>query len=286
MRILLAIDGSPQSTHTVQALAHFTPCEEVRLVHALALPDLDLPMITPEMRENLLKEIEGPLRKEGEELLDRTAAALPVDSGPISRVHEIGFPSHVILETAQSAHSDLIILGARGCGPIKELVLGSVSHRVLLHAPCSTLVVKSPFPTLRHILVTVEGQEDAAIILRALLSMPFREPVKMTVLTVWPHPRVPWLITLGQSQLLEEKALKNAQEMVDQIAGQFGAKYQSTGTVGMGDPAYVILEQERILNPDLIVVGSHGRKGISRFLLGSVSHTLVHQARCPVLVVR
>jgi len=95
-----------------------------------------------------------------------------------------------------------------------------------------------------------------------------REPINITVMTVWPHPWVPWPISLGQGKLLEEKALENAQVMVDQIAGQLGEQYQSTRTVGMGDPAYAILEQGQTLKPDLIVVGSHGRKGISRFLLG------------------
>lgn len=287
MRILLAIDGSPQSTQAVQTLAHFGPSAEVTLVHAMALPNLDHPMIPPEKRDEVLKEIEGELRTEGEAFLDRSAAALPADLRTVHRIHEIGFPSHVILETAQSARPDLIVLGARGLGPIKELVLGSVSHRVVLHAPCSTLVIKSPVPTLRHILVPVEGQEDADRILTVLLTIPFRESINITVMTVWAQPRLPWPITLGQSSQLEERALYHAQEMVDKIVAQLEEKhYRASSTVGLGDPAYAILEQARALHPDLIAVGSHGRKGITRFLLGSVSHTLVHQARCPVLVVR
>ena len=47
MKALVAIDGSTHSSYTVQALAHFGPLEEVTLVHALPLPDLDHPMITP-----------------------------------------------------------------------------------------------------------------------------------------------------------------------------------------------------------------------------------------------
>lgn len=80
-----------------------------------------------------------------------------------------------------------------------------------------------------------------------------REPVNIPVMTVWPQPRVPWPISLSQSKLLEEKALENAQVIVGQIASQLGEQYQSTGTVGMGDPAYAILEQEQTPKPDLIV---------------------------------
>ena len=79
-----------------------------------------------------------------------------------------------------------------------------------------------------------------------------REPVNIPVMTVWPQPRVPWPISLSQSKLLEEKALENAQVIVGQIASQLGEQYQSTGTVGMGDPADAILEQEQTLKLDLI----------------------------------
>lgn len=287
MKVLLAIDGSTQSSSTIQALAHFGPIEEVTLVHTLPLPDLDHPMISPEMRDQALKEMEETLRPKGEALLDQIQESLPPGIGTIHRIHEIGSPSSVILDTAKSARPDLIMIGARGLGPIKELVLGSVSHRVLLHAPCSTLIMKNPLPTLHHILMPIEGKEDGEKMIRYLASLPFISPPRISVMSVWAQPRLPWPVTLGQSKLLEERALEHARDMTEQVA-QFAKdkNFSSQAMVGLGEPAFAILEQARMLKPDMIMVGSHGRRGLSRFLLGSVSHSLVHQSPYPVLVVR
>ena len=287
MKILLAIDGSPQSSYAIHALAHFGPLDEITLVHALHLPDLDHPMITPEMRDRAIQEMENTFRPKGEALLEHTQSKLPKGVGTVTRIHQIGFPATVILETAESVKPDLIVMGARGLGPLKELVLGSISHRVLLHAPCSTLIVKNPFPTLQHILTPIEGQEDAEHLFRYLFSLPFVTKPRISVMSVWPQPQLPWPETLSQSKLLEERALIHARDMVEKITQQAESRhFSSEAIVGLGDPAFAILEQAKIIEPDLIMVGSHGRRGLSRFLLGSVSHSLVHQAPAPVLVVR
>jgi len=287
MKVLLGIDGSTQSAFTVQALAQFGPIEEVTLVHALPLPDLDHPMITPEMRDRAVKEMEDTLRPKGEALLDNIQESLPKGIGTVHRIHQIGSPSSVILDTAKSSHADLIMMGARGMGPIKELLLGSVSHRVLLHAPCSTLIMKNPLPTLQHILVPIEGKEDGERIMKFLLSLPFLTPPRITVMTVWPQPQLPWPVTLGQSKLLEERAMEHAHNLAEEVAQLAREKhFVSHATVGLGQPAFAIMEQAKTLKPDMLMVGSHGRRGVSRFLLGSVSHSLVHQATHPVLVVR
>lgn len=287
MRIVVAVDGSPQSTQAIQVLAQFGPLKEVTLVHAIALPDLDHPMITPELRDSVLQEVETKLRAEGEQLLDQIIPTLPSNCQTIHRINQIGSPSTVILETAKSAQADLIILGARGLSPVKELLLGSVSHRVVLHASSPTLVMRAPFAHLNHILIPVEGREDAHHILKFLESVSFQTPPRISIMTIWPQPRWPWPVTLGQSKLLEERALEHAQDLVDQIAMEIRAKgMDATGVVGLGDPAFAILEQAKSLQPDLIIMGSHGRKGISRFLLGSVSHSLIHHAPCAIVVVR
>ena len=143
MKIVLAVDGSPHSNDALRSLAYFAPPEELTLAHAIKLPDLDHPMVTPEIRDQVMEEIEGKLRSEGENILKKTRSEVPSDFPSVQQVHQIGIPAQVILETAQSADADLIIIGARGLGPLKELVLGSVSHRVVLHAPCSVLVMKS-----------------------------------------------------------------------------------------------------------------------------------------------
>jgi nucleotide-binding universal stress UspA family protein len=147
--------------------------------------------------------------------------------------------------------------------------------------------MKTPLSKLKRILWPIEGEEDTAAALKFLAKKPFREPVTIDVMTVWPQPQLPWPATLGQSKLLEERAIEHAQEMLDTIITELATiEYQGTVHVGIGNPSYAILEQQRRTTPDLILMGSHGRRGLSRFLMGSVSHAVLHRASCPVLIVR
>ena len=287
MKMVLAVDGSTHSNSALRCLAYFAPPEELTLTHAITLPDLDHPMVTPEIRDKVIEEIEENLRSKGEEILKKARQELPTDFQSVQQVHQIGIPAQVILETAQSSQADLIIIGARGLGPLKELVLGSVSHRVVLHAPCSVLVMRSDVSKIQKILLPVEGEKDAQVALQFLAMRPFRATTQIEVMTVWPQPTVPWPMTLGQSKLLEERALDHAQERLDLITKQLEVmNYQYTTSVGLGNPAFALLEQAQATQPDLILMSSHGRKGLSRFLIGSISHAVLHRAPCPVLIVR
>lgn len=286
MRIVVGVDGSSSSTSSVQALAHFTPPEELILVHALHLPDFNYPMITPDLRAEAQEEIKAQLQQEGEAILDEARKHLPADFFQVQRVHQIGHPVDVIVESARSARSNLIMLGARGLGPMKELILGSVSHRVLMHAPCSTMIIKTPLIQLRKILLPIEGREDAEAALQFLALQPFRPPVEVEVFAVWPQPQLSWPTTVGQSDLLESQAIEEARERMKSITDRLTQmNIGNQAHVGIGSPAYAILEQAKASQSDLIMMGTHGRGGLSRFLIGSVSHSVLHQAPCPVLIV-
>ena len=287
MKIIAAIDGSPSSKHAVQALAHLAPPEEFVLVHAINIPDFNYAMISPDLRAEVQADMEIKLRKEGEGILTQAKEDLPLDFPPVQEIHQIGHPVDVILETARSSKSHLIILGARGLGSFKELVLGSTSHRVLMHAPCSTMIIKEPLPRLKKILIPVEGEDDSTIALQFLALHPFREAVEIDVIAVWPQPQLAWPTTLGQSKLLEEKSLEEAQDRMKSVTDRLTQMNYSCQTkVGMGDPAFAILEQAKVSQADMILMGTHGRGGLARFLIGSVSNSVLHQADCPVLIVR
>jgi len=287
MRIIVAVDGSVHSKYAVDTLAHLAPPEELVLVHAMNLPDFNYAMITPDLRAEAQADMEATLRKEGEGILTKAKEAIPADFAHVQQVHQTGHPVNVILETARSAGSQLILLGARGLGPLKELVLGSTSHRVLMHAPCSTMIIQAPVPRLRKILLPIEGEDDTRVALQFLALQPFREAVAIDVFAVWPQPQLAWPVTLGQSKLLEMHAVEEAQDRMKTVTDRLTRmNYSCEAKVGMGDPAFAILEQAQASQADIILMGTHGRGGLARFLIGSVSHSVLHQAQCPVLIVR
>ncbi len=287
MKIMVAIDGSTSSGHAIQALAHLAPPEEFVLVHAINIPDINYALISQDLRAEVQADMEAKLRKEGEGILTQAKKALPSDFPQVQEIHQIGHPVDVILESARSSKSHLIILGARGLSSFKELVLGSTSHRVLMHAPCSTMIIKSPVPRLKKILLPIEGEEDISVALQFLDLQPFRDTVDIDVLTVWPQPQLAWPITLGQSKLLEMKAIEEAQAHMKSVTDRLTRmNYSSQAKVGMGDPAFAILEQAKASQADIILMGTHGRGGLARFLIGSVSNSVLHQADCPVFIVK
>lgn len=284
MKTLLAVDGSDNAYEAVHAMKCLARAEELTLLHALDVPRPAYPMMVPEVAEELYRSLEQSMREDGERLLDRVQSLLPMHAGPSTKQLRIGSPAEVIVATAEEQQADLIVMGARGLGPIKERLLGSVSHRILTLAPCATLIVNGPVKAMKNILLPLQGLSDAEAAIRFLQLKPFHDPVEITLLTVLPSTQPPWPVEAAAAEKLEKQALQSARGYIDSVTERLRALgYQAQGTAVLGTPSAMILQEATTLRSDLILMGTSGRQGITRFVLGSVSHALLHKMPCPVL---
>jgi nucleotide-binding universal stress UspA family protein len=287
MRILLAVDGSEESYQTTKALTQLSRPEQTLLLHVLDVPKPAYPMMMPEVAQELYTTMERHMREEGERLLHRTAASLPLPAGPVSRRLEVGKPAELILSVAQEQKVDLLVLGARGLGPIRERLFGSVSHRVLNEAPCPILVVNRAITPLRVLLLCLEGPHDAEAMLRFLSTKPFQGSPEITVLTIVPFSQPAWPADERAAEIIQGQLLLSAKDFVEGVADKLSAAGYTTKALAMlGIPSTTILDEVASRRPDLLVMGSHGRKGMTRVVLGSVSHAILHRMPCPVLAIR
>jgi len=283
MKTLLAVDGSDNSYEAVHALKYFARAEQLTLLHALDVPRPAYPMILPKLAEEHYKTLEQNMRRDGERLLDRVQSLLPMHAGPSTKHLRIGSPAEVIVSMAEEQKADLIVMGTRGLGPIKERLLGSVSHRILTLAPCATLIVNGPVKAMKQILLPLQGPFDAEAAIRFLQLKPFHDAIEVSLLTVLPSTQPPGpadaAAATAVAEILEEQAA-----YIEGVAERLRAiGYQAHGVAVAGAPTAVILQETTTLRSDLILMGTRGRQGITRFVLGSVSHAVLHQMPCPVL---
>jgi len=284
MKTLLAVDGSDNSYEAVHALKFFARAEELILLHALDVPRPAYPMMLPEVQEEPYKALEQSMREDGERLLDRIQSLLPMHAGPSTKQLRIGSPAELIVSTAEEQKTDLIVMGARGLGPVKERLFGSVSHRILTLAHCATLIVNGSVKAMKQILLPLQGLSDAESAVRFLQLKPFHDPVEVTLLTLLPSTQPPWPVDAASAETLEEQALLSARDYIDGVAERLRAiGYQARGIALLGTPAAMILQEATTRHSDLILMGTRGRQGITRFVLGSVSHAVLHRMPCPVL---
>jgi nucleotide-binding universal stress UspA family protein len=285
MKILMAVDGSDHAYEGVRALRYLAKAEQVILLHVLNVPRPAYPMMVPEVAEELYRERELHLRTDGERLLDRIQSLLPPHTGPSAKFLRIGSPADVIAAVAEEEHVDLIVMGSRGLGPIKERVLGSVSHRMVSLARCAKLIINGPVKAIRQILVPLAGSFDREEAVRYLEAKPFLEPPELNLFTVLPSVVPPWPIPEAAAAELEDAEMKSAERfLADGAAHLQSLGYKTRTRVVVGPPAESILSEATRLGSDLILMGSRGRQGMTRMLLGSVSHAILHQMPCPVLV--
>jgi nucleotide-binding universal stress UspA family protein len=283
MKTLLAVDGSDNSYEAVHALKFFAQAEQLTLLHALDVPRPAYPMMLPKVAEELYTTLKQSMQEDGERLLDRVQSLLPVHAGPFTKHLRIGSPAEVIVSMAEEQKADLIVMGARGIGPVEERLLGSVSHRILTLAHCATLIVNGPIKAMKQILLPLQGPFDAEAAIRFLQLKPFHDAIELTLLTVLPWPDPPWPggadAAAASTEILEEQA-----SYIEGVAERLRAiGYQAHGVAGVGTPSAMILQEATTLRSDLILMGTRGRQGITRFVLGSVSHAVLHKTPCPVL---
>jgi nucleotide-binding universal stress UspA family protein len=287
MNTLLAVDGSDNAYEAVRALKHFRRADTLTLLHVLDVPRPAYPMMVPEVAEELYRTVEKGMREEGQRLLNHVASLLPAGAGPAHKRLEVGSPAELILKEADQGKVDLILMGSRGIGPVKEQLFGSVSHRVLTLASAATGIISAPLKALNRVLLPLQGPDDAEAAVKFLGTKPFRGDVELVLFTVFPTTSTPWPLDPGMAISMEQQGLDSAKEFLTVTASKLIPLGYKTRTLAVpGVPTGMIMREAEKMRPDLIAMGTHGRKGLSRFVYGSVSHALLHSARYPILVYR
>ena len=285
--ILIPVDGSSQAEEAVRSVQTLTTPERVVLLHTITIPQLAYPGTGMSVGHDFSKSAEKALREEGSRILGKAASLLPTECGEVSRFLEIGNPASVILSMVHNQSVDLIIMGSRGLGAIREHILGSVSHRIATHAPCPVFLIKAPVVPLKNILLPLEHPLDAGWAIEFLSHTPFRGTPHLTVLHVIPftQPVLPISALLPDSWKRELQA-GSAHFMKDVTGKLTNLGYPVESIVEPGAPASVIQEHVSRLQSQVVLMGTHGRSPLQRLAQGSVSHATIHHAPCSVLLIR
>jgi nucleotide-binding universal stress UspA family protein len=176
---------------------------------------------------------------------------------------------------------ELIVVGSRGLGPVRRLLLGSVSDAIVHHARRAVLVMRGgdqAWPP-RLVIAADDGDDATWPALRRAAAVAHLVEARLELVQVVPP-------TARFSHMSEQEALADVKAHLNTRAGRLAYRLGSQpGTeVRIGDPATELLEVSSHKGC-LLVAGSHGRSTLNRLRLGSVSTNLVHAAECPVLVV-
>jgi len=285
MKVVAGVDWSDAAFAAVEQLGLLYRPDDVTLVHGVDLGLFEYPIVAEAANLQGYDIFRKSMFEAGSESLERAATMLPDDVPEPRRLCEFGKPARFLLDTASSIGADLIVVGTHDHSRVAELVLTSVSHRVLLHATQPTLLVKGQAKPVRKVLIAIEGRTDGARICEWLLSHPFRTPMEVTVLTAVAIVPVLEEAPAAAFAVWSDQVARQAEECVQACARHLTLpQFTTSSRVMKGDPVSVISDASKAF--DLVVVGSHGREGVDRFLLGSISHAIVHHVSCPVLVIR
>ncbi len=287
MKYLLAVDGSDQSLNATRAFEALTPAESLKVLHVVNVPGIPYPAMGANVAKDLAMTVEKAMQEEGERTLDQAESLLPLHPGSVSKQLEMGSPAESILKVAQDEKVDLVVMGARGLGRIREQIFGSVSHRVMTHAPCSTLLVKQPIRSIKKLLIPIESQEDSDVILTFFKKNPFREPCAITVLHVVPMVDPVWPVGAMIPPEFRKEMISYAEKFTQVLCLELERLgHQPKGVAIEGAPSFTIVEEVKQIKPDLLVMRPQSQSGVSRFFLGSVSHSVIHHTDCSLLLVR
>lgn len=211
-----------------------------------------------------------------------------------SRVVE-GDEASVIVDTAVSEKIDLIVMSTHGRSGLSHWYLGSVTEKVLQSAPCPVLVMRDAVRSFGHTLITLDGSHLSEQALTPALAVADCFDTAVTLLRVeQPEDLDPNFIyeldayESGLGSQAREAINFRTENYLSQIAERHQPRCQQKIQllVMSGSAAKEILTAIEAGSVDLVVMATHGRTGLRRWVYGSVTEKVMRQANCAVLIVR
>jgi nucleotide-binding universal stress UspA family protein len=291
--VLLPTDFSPSSAPAFRYAVEWAKVFEAQLtllhVHPLH-PGLD---IDAAVAQKFLDEQRKVAREELENLLAEARKQVPGASMELLA----GLPSEYICQVAREKKCDLIIMGTHGWTGFNRVLFGSVAERVIQRAPCPVLSIPHREPediSAMHLLQILPRQVvlplefsdcsmdayEYAVQIAKWFDVPLTlihaiEPLSYSLDFTLTHPL--------QEKTNRDKVEKRLADLTAVLSEQgLSARYEL-----LDKPTIIgILETSAIQQADLIVMGTHGRKGLTRLVLGSTACKVLEQSPYPVLTVK
>jgi nucleotide-binding universal stress UspA family protein len=278
-KILVAIDGSETSIHALKESFKLAANEKSWItVVAVAPPyqgDLDMVGVG-----NLL----DLMRKPADDALAAAKQAASEGRALIKTVLEEGETHEKILDLADSENCDLIMMGRRGLKRFERTLVGSATARVIGYSHGDVLVVpRDTTVGWGKVLVATDGSVRSAIAVDHAINFAKSYGGELMILSVVDMPDELY----GEAPGLVEDLGRKARSYVDAAGTKAEAEGIKAETFVQEAEAFrAIIDIAEEKKADTIVMGSHGRTGLRRLLMGSVTEKVIGHAPCPVLVVK
>lgn len=229
----------------------------------------------------------------GKERLQEQIERLGIDEDVLAGAEVLaGEPHRVLIDAASMAGADLIVVGATGCGALAAELLGSTADRVLRKATCPVLVVRGELPVPpQRVLAPVDLSTLSGDSFRCGLDLLAQLPKgeKIEVRAVYALSFLDSLARQRQEPREispEEVEQKSGEELRRFVAASPASADLAVETAVLpGEARFEILDELKEHPADLVMLGTHGRGGLDRLMLGSVASTVARKAPCSVLMI-
>jgi nucleotide-binding universal stress UspA family protein len=300
MRVLLGVDGSAASLNAVMMAGRLLSSERDTLTLYFAAPPIGL-----SLSRNAANELDRLQLHLAEAIFEKSRRRLPPEKRfDVRTLATSDGARQGLLMAAESSSAELIVIGARGTGPLKQSTLGSVARHVIDHATAPVMIVRgllaqNPGPI--HVLLAsdrAESSRNASDLLSQFSWPPGSTGRTITVLEPQAQGPLPeWLIEELEDQQLKSLGMGTFARDEAEEAQTWEQRLQWHGTlpaifqghdpiVTTGHAAEEILKAIREHQIDLAIVGATRMSRMRRLLLGSTSAQVIAHAPCSVMVVR
>ena len=293
-KIVLATDGSEDAAAATRAAVDLAnrSGSELHVMHAFEF-------IPPREYMSVALRLHSPsdFSRHGRRLLDEQVERIEEAGGAVAGVHlKTGSPVDQILYASEELEAGLVVVGRRGLGGVKRLLMGSVSEGVVHHARCPVLVLRSEegvWPP-SHVIMADDSSEDAKKAAELAASIGGLFGASGSLIQVYPRMLKLSKKNGSPESRMVEQALEQAEGdllgRAEELERLLGSRPEvrlvvDEGADGIDGIALTILnETQKVGAPTLISVGSRGLGRIRRARVGSVSTKVVRAADGPVLV--
>jgi nucleotide-binding universal stress UspA family protein len=248
--------------------------------------------------EKLSQKSRAPIEKATRRQLDHAIAALAkatsaVGRGDIEIVWELchGRSYVEIIRHARSLGADLIVLGRHGQRPVKDMFIGSTAERVMRVGDLPVLAVsRKATRNYRRPVIAIDNEDTSRSVVDVALHVLGPEVASATMVHAYHVPFEEVIAPAASPRDMTKMRKECRQTAVSHLArfqeslGDVGIRWRTS--ILRGDPRTVILTEVVRYRADLLALGTHGRKGLSHALLGSVAEWVIRAAECDVLVAR